>query len=218
MSNGRKHASMRAAETISACIAALVLSGTPAHAQRTFDVLTEGAVGNIPGLRALTVRDNSISVCYTLFILESSTGPLPVAAPDPTTAQSVERVRALAEERDKQLAALQQKYPAGTDVVPLQSELEYEQARLRLDLEYQRALRHEIPESSPWASMLPGMRSGGYEDAANANRRATLDPDPTSAMKTIARQFALQIDLLRLLIEAPRMTTSAPFACPPGKP
>jgi hypothetical protein len=94
-------------------------------------------------------------------------------------------------------------------------EREYESERFRIDDEYQRALRKEIPESYPWASATPGMRSGGWEDPANATRRALVDPDPTSAMKTLADQISRLDQLVMRLIEVPRLTASGPGACPP---
>jgi hypothetical protein len=167
----------------------------------------------------MTIRDTSLSICYTVFIVESPTRLLSLAPtlPGDATARSIERARALAEERDRRLATLeaQLENDLGNQVLP---EQEYEQARLRLDLEYQRALRREIPESYPWASVLPGVRSGGLEDAANANRRASLDADPTSVMKTLSNQLTLQTELLRLFVDAPRLTSSGPFTCPTSRP
>ena len=156
-------AARRAAQLLTTCAAVVALSAT-AHAQNTFELISGGAVSNLPGLRAMTIRDSSLSICYTVFIVESPTRLLSLA---PTlrgnaTARSIERARALAEERDRRLATLeaQLENDLGNQVLP---EQEYEQARLRLDLEYQRALRHEIPESYPWASVLPGVRSGGWK-------------------------------------------------------
>lgn len=223
MSNRQRHAAfMRALKVASALIVALFFLATTVDAQNTFEVISQGAVGSTTGLRAMTIRDNSMSACYTLFIVQSSAGPatFPGMPSDDATAQSIERVRALAAARDKQLAEIDARINnrVGKEALALPTEPAYEQERLRVDLEYQRALRREIPESYPWASLLPGTRSGGLEDAANATRRATVDPDPTSVMKTLASQFAVQVDLLRLLIEAPRITASGPFACPARKP
>ena len=59
----------------------------------------------------------------------------------------------------------------------------------------------------------PRLETGGWENAADAIRRATLDPDPTSTMKTIAGQFARLDEQVRRLTEAPRMAASGPVAC-----
>jgi hypothetical protein len=205
------------------CVAALVLRGPAAHAQGTFQAIAQGAVANAPGVRAMTIRDASMGVCYTVFTVEGPT----LGVPDSASTDSVERVRQLAEQRDRALSSLEariaeeSKGPApqyGGEFTRQQAQSHYETDRSQLDLQYQRALRHEIPESAPWASATPGVKSGGYEEAANANRRATVDPDPTSVMKTLASQMATQIDLLRLLVEAPRITSSGPFSCPTTTP
>lgn len=215
-------AARRAAQLLTTCAAMVALSATTAHAQNTFELISGSEVSNLPGLRAMTIRDSSLSICYTVFIAQSPTRLLSLAPtlPGDATARSIERARALAEEKDRRLAALEAQIENDLArlVPPLQAEQEYEQARLRLDLEYQRALRREIPESYPWASVLPGVRSGGLEDAANANRRASLDADPTSVMKTLSDQLTLQTELLRLFVEAPRLTSSGPFECPTSRP
>jgi len=89
----------------------------------------------------------------------------------------------------------------------------YEQDRHKINESYENVLRTEIPGSYPYAVPIPGMRTGGWEDAANAIRRAMLDPDPSSAMKTIASQFARIDEALRRLSEVPRLAVSGPFAC-----
>ena len=91
----------RAAQLLTTCAAVVVLSATTAHAQNTFELISGGTVSNLPDLRAMTIRDSSLSICYTVFIVQSPTRLLSLAPtlPDDATARSIERARALAEER-----------------------------------------------------------------------------------------------------------------------
>ena len=159
--------SMGPARVAAGCVAALLLLGNTVNAQNTFEVIAQGAVSDAPGLRAMTVRDNSIAVCYTVFIMQLSTPPLTVPAT---------------------------RYDAS-----VQSE-------------------REIPERWPWASALPGVRSGGQGDGVIAPPRSDIDPDPSSVRHTFESEFAQEVELLRRVIETPQITSSGPFACPKKTP
>jgi hypothetical protein len=193
----------------------LVLFGTVVNAQNTLDVVAQGPVSGISGLRAITIRDNQLSACYTLFILEQRTDVGVVTTADVATQQSLQRMREAADERDRRIAELN----AATDLSHLNdyeqavARAKYEDDRVRIDDQYEQALRMEIPGSYPWSSTRPGTKSGSQEDPANAVRRAVVDPNPTSTLLT--QEFAELNTLIRSLIEAPRMTSSGPFACPP---
>jgi hypothetical protein len=196
--------------------------GTPVSAQARFDVLTQHVVPEISGLRVVTIRDTQLSECYALFIMESAA---PSAAPDaaaPTTTradeaaqESLRRIQEAAEKRDRQLAELQAtvkaptQYPNDFPSVMRQ----HETARMKIEEEYERALRAELPGTSPWSSSVPGVRTGGSEELGNAMRRAVLDPDPTAPMKVVAGQLARLDALLTRLIEEPRLAVSGPAKC-----
>jgi hypothetical protein len=192
----------------------IVLFGPGVNAQGTLEVIQQGSVSNISGLRALTIRDNSLSACYTLFILEQHIDAGSSLTTDDATEQSLRRLRDAADQRDREIAQLN----AATDLSHLSSyeqvvaRTKYEDKRVKIDDRYEQALRMEIPGSYPWSSLLPGTKSGSQEDPANAVRRAVVDPNPTSTLLT--QQFAELNILIRSLIEAPRMASSGPFACP----
>jgi hypothetical protein len=192
----------------------IALFGTVVNAQGTLEVIQQETVSNINGLRAVTIRDNSLSACYTLFILDQHIDAGSALRPDDATEQSLRRLRDAADERDREIAELN----AATDLSRLSdyeqavAKTKYENERVRIDDRYEQALRMEIPGSYPWASLLPGTKSGSQEDPANAIRRAVVDPSPSSTLLT--QEFAELNSLLRSLIEAPRMTSSGPFACP----
>lgn len=207
---------MSARSTLAAaCIVTVFFSGTALSAQARFRVLAQNAIGEVSGLRIVTIRDNQLSACYTLFIMEPSAplDAMPVPMPvDDVTAQSVQRIRDAAEARDRQLVELRAR---ASRAAPWDSvaAARYEAERQKIEDAYEQVLRAEIPGSYPWATPVPGMRAGGWEDAANAMRRAIVDPDPTSAMKTATVQFARLDALLRRLIEAPRLAAAGPFTC-----
>lgn len=202
---------MRPACIVAACVAALWASETTLSAQTRFEILGQDTMTNVSGLRIVTIRDNQLSACYTLFVMQSSVAPAEEAVAAPTPAdeairQSVQRIREAADKRDRQVAELM-----STTSTPGQ----FETARVKIEEEYERALMAELPGSHPWASALPGVKSGAPEDSASAIRRAMLDPDPTSSMKAMADRLARLEDLLTRLIEEPRLAVSGPVACAP---
>jgi hypothetical protein len=70
-----------------------------------------------------------------------------------------------------------------------------------------------VPGTYPYAAPVPGMRTGGLEDAASVMRLALLNPDPTATARTMSNQLARIDDALRRLSAAPRLTASGPFPC-----
>jgi hypothetical protein len=204
---------------------AACLLGTTLSAQNRFDVLAQDAIADVSGLRIVTIRDNQLAACYTLFIMEQTAAP-EVILPEPVLSddvarQSVQRIREAGERRDRQLAELKARfdraarpYQAGDAAILNGIEARrYEEERIKIENAYERVLRTEIPSSYPYAALSPGMRTGGFEEQANAIRRALLDPDPTSTMKTLAPQLTQLGAQLKQLIEAPRLTASGPVAC-----
>ena len=203
--------------------AAVTLVGATLSAQTRFELIAEHEIPDVSTLRIVTIRDNQLSTCYTLFVAQSVAAPSPTteaAIPGPTpidesTRQSVQRIREAAETRDRQLAELMSSrtvYGFG-DFGAAQAKHEFDRARVPIEEEYERVLRAEIPGSYNWTSMFPGVRSGGFEDPANAIRRAIVDPDPTSTMKTMGDQLAQLDGLLRRLIEEPRLAVAGPVTC-----
>jgi hypothetical protein len=64
------------------------------------------------------------------------------------------------------------------------------------------------------------MRTGAWEDLAEATRRAVTNPDP-GTMQTLADPGGLNSQLaswFRQLSEAPRLSATGPVPCSPPKP
>jgi hypothetical protein len=89
----------------------------------------------------------------------------------------------------------------------------YQQDLQRINQEYENVLLSIVPGTYPYAAPVPGMRTGGLEDAASALRLALLDPNPTETMRTITNQFARIDEALRRLNAAPRLTATGPIPC-----
>jgi len=89
----------------------------------------------------------------------------------------------------------------------------YQQDLQRINQEYENVLLSIVPGTYPYAAPVPGMRTGGLEDAASALRLALLDPNPTETMRTITNQFARIDDALRRLNAAPRLAATGPIPC-----
>lgn len=204
---------------LAACVLLACITEAPLLAQSRFDVLAQQAVSEVSGLRIVTVRDRQSSECYTLFIFESPAPEPAVAtsAPAEEAAQaSLRRIQEAAAKRERQLAELQP--PAGGS---LRSANDFpsvirppETARLKVEEEFERTVREELPGGPPWASLVPGVRTAGAEDLSSEMRRAMLDTDPGSPMKAIEGQLARLDALLRHLIEEPRVAASGPVRCP----
>lgn len=48
----------------------MLLAALPVQAQARFQVLTQDGIAEVSGLRIATIRDNQLSACFTLFIME----------------------------------------------------------------------------------------------------------------------------------------------------
>lgn len=199
-------------------------------AQARFEVLTQETITEVSGLRVVTIRDKRLEACYTLFIMEPSASP-PVVAPaatqdDESRQQSVDRMRDAAEKHDRAIADLNAQFEArvgrsheawltSPDTGGATEAQKYELERMRIDEEYERTLRREVPGSYPWKTLRPGMRTGGWEDAAEAMRRSITNPDPTQA-RTLADPGGLNSILeagFQRLLEAPRLAATGPASC-----
>lgn len=197
-----------------ACAALLLVSAVTASAQDRFAVTAQSNIPGVTGLRIVTLMDVPMSTCYTLFIVETS-APAPDPAASSTAGETsvvVQRIREAARRRDQAIVELNRQAQATSSLDPTAA-AKYEAARRKIEEDYEQVLRNEIPGSYPWASAVPGVRSGGWEDPANATRRALLDPDPASTMKTLVERFARLESLLTELIEAPRVAVSGPARC-----
>lgn len=126
---------------IAACVAAAVLADSPALLAQRFDSVKRETVTAIPGLDVVTIRDTVLNACYTLFILE------PVVQPARSAPADARSVQDLAQERDRQLAALIAEYErsqyATVPGFPVPNPLRYAWEGDRVQSEYERKLREK---------------------------------------------------------------------------
>jgi hypothetical protein len=214
---------------------ALSLMAVSLSAQSRFEALKQDTIPEVAGLRIITVRDTLLNSCYTLFMIESPP-PVDTGAPatppiDDARQQSIQRLRDAGVRHDRQVGQLKTQFEAKTGLTPEMARIpgmavaknvsladylvRYEVERMKVDGEYEGVLRAEIPGSYPAASSTPGMKTGAWEDAAEATRRAVANPDP-GTMKTLADPVGINSQLaswFQHLSEAPRLAASGPVTC-----
>jgi len=78
---------------------AVLAGATPLRAQARFEAMSRDAVPVVPTLEIVTVRDNALGVCYTVFMMDAPPLVQNVVAvePVPIDAAAVERDRRLSE-------------------------------------------------------------------------------------------------------------------------
>jgi len=233
---------LRRRHVIAACAlllgCSLWLAPTWLSSQNRFEALKQDTIPEVPGLRIITVRDTLLDTCYTLFMSEPSSVDIGVPAPpiDDERQQAIQRLRDAAERHDREVGDLKAQFESKTGLTPEMARVpglavaknisladylvRYETERLRVDTEYDGVLRTLIPGSYPAASATPGMRTGSWEDAAEATRRSLANPDPAT-FKTLADPGGLNSQLASLsqqLSSTPRLSASGPVPCSPPKP
>jgi hypothetical protein len=225
---------------IAACVSllcgALLLATSSLSAQNRFEALKQDTIPGVGGLRIITVRDTVLDACYTLFMTEPpSTADVPQPQIDEARQQSIQRLRDAAAWHDEQVGALRTQFESRTGLTPEMARIpglavarnvslgdslvRYEVERMRVDGIYQSALRAEIPGSLPPASATPGMKTGAWEDLAEATRRAVTNPDPTP-LQTLSDPGSLNsqvASLVQQLSDAPRLSATGPVPCSPPK-
>jgi len=235
MGIGRRHAI--AASLSMLCGVLLLLTPSSLSAQNRFEALKQDTIPGVGGLRIITVRDTVLDACYTLFMTEAppiAEDQLPPPI-DEARQQSIQRLRDAAAWHEEQVGALRSQFESRTGLTPEMARIpglavarnvsladylvRYEVERMRVDGMYQSALRAEIPGSLPPASATPGMKTGAWEDLAEATRRAVTNPDPTP-LQTLSDPGALNsqvASLVQQLSEAPRLSATGPVPCSPPK-
>jgi hypothetical protein len=226
------------AAVISSLCLALLLTPSSLSAQNRFEALKQDTIPGVGGLRIITVRDTLLDACYTLFMTESSTADTgaPSAPPiDDARQQSIQRLRDAAALHDERISELKAQFETKTGLTPEMARIpglavarnvslgdylvRYEVERMRVDGLYESALRAEIPGSLPGASATPGMKTGAWEDLAEATRRAITNPDP-NPVQTLADPVGLNSQLaswFRQVSDAPRLSATGPVPCTPSK-
>src|SRR5436190_23974097 len=79
---------------------ALLAGAAPVRAQARFEAVSRDAVVVLPSLEIVTVRDNALNVCYTIFMMEA---PPPARTLAPVEPVAVDVAEA---ERDRRLSEL----------------------------------------------------------------------------------------------------------------
>jgi len=213
-----------------ACLAAIVGFATSLSAQSRFQIISQDGM-NDAGLRITVVRDTQLGSCFAVFSVESPAPPPAVEVIGPPSPGELARQEAIlrmgeaAVRRNQQLANLNAEFERRTgrpyssltsnstyavDPVLLGN---YQQDLQKINQEYENVMLSIVPGTFPYAAPVPGMRTGGLEDAASAMRLALLDPNPTETMRAITSQFARIDDTLKRLMAAPRLAASGPFPC-----
>jgi len=228
---------IRPGHVIYACaslVGALLLSASSLSAQHRFEALKQDTIPEVAGLKIITVRDTLLDTCYTLFMMEPAGAPDPnaSAAPpiDDARQQSIQRLRDAAARHDREINDLRSQFEWKIGLTPEMARIpglvveknialgdslvRYEADRLRVDAEYESVLRAEIPGSYPAATSVPGMKTGSWEDAAEATRRSLANPDPTP-LTTFADPGGLDSQLAswQHMSDTPRMSASGPVPC-----
>jgi hypothetical protein len=235
MGNRRGHA---IAAGISMLCGALLLTPSLLSAQNRFEALKQDMIPGVAGLRVITVRDTVLDACYTLFVTEPASAPVYAQAPpiDSEQQQAIQRLRDAAALHDEQVSQLKAQFANRTGLTPEEARIpglavarnisladylvRYEAERMRVDGLFQSTLRAEIPGSLPPTSATPGMRTGAWEDLAEATRRAITNADP-APMQTLADPGGFNSQLaswFQQLSNTPRMSATGPVPCNPPKP
>ena len=214
-----------------ACLAVIVGFSTFLSAQSRFQVLSQDSMNDAGGLRVTVIRDTQLSSCFVVFSTESPvTPPVPELYTPPSPGEvarqeAIQRMGQAAIRRNQQLADLNANFErrAGIPYTAWTSNTtyavdpvllgNYQQDLQRINQEYENVLLSIVPGTYPYAAPVPGMRTGGLEDAASALRLALLDPNPTETMRTITNQFARIDDALKRLNAAPRLAATGPIPC-----
>jgi len=217
-----------------ACCAAIVGFTTSLSAQNRFQIVSQDAMNDAGGLRVTIVRDSQLGSCFAVFSMDSGGAPPPPVAevvPPPSPAElarqeAILRIRDAAATRDAQLYDLNTEFErrAGRSYNSLTSLNNtyavdpvllgaYQQNLQKINEQYENTLRSIVPGTFPWAAPVPGMRTGGLEDAASVMNLALLNPDPSANSRTMSNQIARIDDALRRMAAAPRLAASGPFPC-----
>jgi hypothetical protein len=122
---------------LASCV--MVAGATSVQAQARFEALTRDVLPVLPGLEIVTIRDNALQVCYTLFMMTApSAAPAQAQIPPP----SVQDAEA---ERDRRLSELtadldRTQTTATPGTIP-PDRLRYEWEAMKAQSELERVLR-----------------------------------------------------------------------------
>jgi hypothetical protein len=147
-------------------LCALLAIGTTLHAQARFEAMTRDAVAAVPGLEVVTIRDNAVNNCYTLFVIHPVR---PAQNLDQVEPMSVEGAAA---QRDHRLSELSAEFEnalwAALPGTLGPDSLKYQWEGQKAQSEFERVLREtELAKLEAWLRPI-----------ADAPRLAVAGPGP----------------------------------------
>jgi len=193
---------------------ACVLAGAAdaqTQAPPRFEVLSRDAIAAVAGLNVYTIRDNRLSSCFTLFVLDRPEVQLPDQSiqlpPELMRKMEVaETLRDAGARRDQQIEALRRKIDPAWSV-------EYQTERTRIEDEYGRVVRSVIPGMYPPEQIAPGYRTTGSDVVNETARRTIAEAEAAVAAAERARIDQQLERVYNRLTETPRLAVSAPTPC-----
>jgi len=205
------HASRRLAAAIAACSIGALSASRAASAQSRFDVLSGEAVAAVSGLNVYTIRDNQITACYSVFVMDGPAlsvqdaipPPVPELAEKARVAQALKDAMAV---RDRQVAELQQRR--------LTWAINYGNERERIQAEYEQAVRGVLPGLYPSAQVAPGWPTSSPQELNAAVQHAIADAELSAASEAAFRVQERIEYLLRHATASARLAVTGPVACP----
>jgi hypothetical protein len=182
-----------------------------ASAQTRFDVLSGESVAAVRGLNVYTIRDNQLTACYSVFVIDGPELPVQEPAPPPTAelyekarvAQALKDAMAV---RDRQVMELQQKR--------LTWAINYGNDRERIQAEYEQTVRGILPGLYPSAQVAPGWPTSTPQEINAAAQRAIADAETSSTVDAAFRMQERIEYLLRHATASARLAVTGPVACP----
>jgi hypothetical protein len=176
-----------------------------------FEVLSRDAIAAVAGLNVYTIRDNRLSSCFTLFVLDRPEVQLPDQSiqlpPELTRKMEVaEILRDAGARRDQQVEALRKRIDPAWSV-------EYQRERMRIEDEYGRVVRSVIPGMYPPEQVAPGYRTSGSDVVNETARRTIAEAEAAVAAAERARIDRQLERVYNRLTETPRLAVSAPTPC-----
>lgn len=188
-----------------------------AAAQGRFELLGGDAIAAVQGLSVYTVRDNRMTVCYTLFVLGPLDAPsarnrdqLPVlTAEDLGKIRVAETLKQAAALRDRKIAALLSRPGA-------EWAAESEAARVRIEDEYASVVRSVLPDVYPPGRLSPAWRTTTLDALDEAVRRALADADAVTAAAARSTVDDQVVQRLNRITQSASLAVAGPAAC--GRP
>jgi hypothetical protein len=191
-----------------AMLCAAMLAAPAVRAQGRFQIESRDVLSQ-SSLVIYTIRDNQLSTCYTLFVVEPPPAPVQSVTDSPAS-NNAEKARAA---RDEQLAALKVRVDARAPSDRVSHAIDDQAAAKKIEDEFNQAiLGAPVMGTQPWAVPLPGMQTSDTQYPADSMRRASVDPTTGRVAADDSRRFE---QVLIQAAQAPRIAATGPVPCKP---